>query len=87
MTEFIKDWYQKGYYMKTFVVMIDYGSEGWKIHAETDDFQEAVAKREEGLRNYNDTVIFRPVELTVTEKEVLNVEVSGCLPKNEKGSV
>ena len=59
--------------MKTFVVMIDYGIEGWKIHAETDNLQEAVAKREEGLRNYSDTVIFRPVELTVTEKEVSNV--------------
>lgn len=58
--------------MKTFVVMIDYGCEGWKIHAETDDFQEAIAKREEGLRYYSDTVIFRPVELVVTEKELPN---------------
>lgn len=48
--------------MKTFVVMIDYGMEGWKIHAETDDLQEAVAAREQGLRYSCNTVIFRQAE-------------------------
>ena len=58
--------------MKKIVVMINYGIEGWKIHAETDSFEEAVAKRDEGLGISRNTFIFKPVELVIKEKETEN---------------
>lgn len=54
--------------MKKYVVMVDYGVEGWKIQDETDDFQEAVQIRESAMFG-STVVIFKPVELVVTEKE------------------
>lgn len=57
--------------MQHYVIMSDYTSEGWKIVGETDDFQEAVKMREQGLKQCCDTVIFKPVKLVVTEGEVV----------------
>lgn len=55
--------------MKTFVVFVNYGMEGWKIADETDDFNEAVMIREHSMGMGNsDVVIFRPVILEVREK-------------------
>lgn len=49
--------------MKLYVVMINYGSEGWKIWKECDSFDEAILAREEGLGNGNhQVVIFKPVK-------------------------
>jgi hypothetical protein len=62
--------------MKKFVVMINYGVDGYRIHAETDSFEEAVAKREEGLSISENTAIFKPVELVITEKDTENKSVS-----------
>lgn len=61
----LRDWETT---VKTYVVMIDYGAEGWKIWAETDDFSEAVAKRDDCMGLGSGVVIFKPVELVITEK-------------------
>lgn len=55
---------------KKYIVIEDHGSEGWSIHRETDDFNEAVIMRETCMANAaNDKVyIFKSVELVVTEK-------------------
>lgn len=58
--------------MKKFVVMVNYVFDGWKIHAETDSFEEAVAKREECLSISKYVSIFKPVELVITEKDTEN---------------
>lgn len=57
--------------MKAFVVMTNYyGYEGWKISGDTDDFEEAVAMREQSLSMGNsEVVIFRPVILEIKEKQ------------------
>lgn len=54
--------------MKTYVVMTNYGVEGWKIAGETDDFQEAVKLREAALGyGEEDVVMFKPVKIKYTE--------------------
>lgn len=53
--------------LKAFVVMSNYGSEGWSVILQTDDFKEAVERRELGLCNGSPTVIFRPCALVVAE--------------------
>ena len=56
--------------MKKYVVMTDYGLEGWKITGETDSFPYAVKLRDTSMGDGNENVvIFKPVELVVTEKE------------------
>lgn len=55
--------------MKKYVVMVNYGVyEGWKIQDEMDDFQAAVRLRDTCAGYSQEVVIFKPVELIVTEK-------------------
>lgn len=43
--------------MKHWLVLHDFGSEGWKIQAECDDIYAAVVAREDDIRNGGGTVI------------------------------
>lgn len=54
--------------MKKYVVMCNYGSEGWKIHAQVDTFPEAWTAREEAKGALcSEVVIFKNVEVNVSE--------------------
>lgn len=52
--------------MKKYVVMIDYGTEGWKIQAETDNWDEAVEAWKGALRNGR-AEIFKTVRMFIAE--------------------
>ena len=47
---------------KKYVVFVNYGIEGWKIHSEFDDFYEAHRSYEEAMGFGSEVVIFSPVE-------------------------
>lgn len=54
--------------MKKYVVMVNYGLEGWKIAEQTSRFDRAVRVREEQMSLGNSEVaIFTPVGVGVTE--------------------
>jgi len=57
-------------FVHEFVVMADYGSEGWKVQGEIDELDHAVRIREEALNLSSNLVIFRPVKIkTIEDKE------------------
>lgn len=51
---------------KRFVVFVNYGLEGWKIHEQTDDAQEALKFRDQAMSCGNEeVVIFSPAQFAV----------------------
>jgi hypothetical protein len=51
-----------------YVVMVNYGLEGWKPWGETNDFGEAVSLREEAMGSgSHEVIIMRPVRIIYKE--------------------
>lgn len=56
--------------MRSYVVFVNYGLEGWKIYDQADTLADAVRDREEAMGNGNrEVVIFKPVRLIYQELE------------------
>jgi hypothetical protein len=54
---------------KKYIVFVDYGTEGWQIYHETDDWNEAVWKRENARDNGgNEVIVVEYCEFVVIKK-------------------
>lgn len=55
---------------RKYIVMIDYGLEGWKVHAQTDDWKNAIVHWKTAMSLGNqDVQIFKNVEMNILEND------------------